>query len=122
MLRFHERSAPAVALAATGSLEHPGHVGSPEPTSGGHAIVPRLVCVSGSSALLVDRLQAPIREALNERNRVYLVEIDAIGCVGEVLVTISSSRGRLPLLFGREDLEPGYVHRIVSDTVARFGL
>jgi len=39
-----------------------------------------------------------------------------------VLVSITSARGRLPLLFGREDLEPGYVHRIVSDTVARFGL
>jgi hypothetical protein len=80
------------------------------------------VRVSRPSALLVDEMQAPIRQALDKRNRVYLVEIDGIGCIGEILVTISSSRGRLPLLFGREDLEPGYVHRIVSDTVERFGL
>ena len=80
------------------------------------------VRVGGETAGLVDQLQAPLRQALECRHRFYSVEIDAVGRVGEVLVSITSSRGRLPLLFGRGELEPGYVHRIVSDTVVRFGL
>jgi hypothetical protein len=81
-----------------------------------------MVRVGGRTARLVDQLREPLRQALESRNRCYVVEIDAVGRVGEVLVSISSSRGRLPLLFGGGDLDPGYVHRIVSDTVARFGL
>jgi hypothetical protein len=83
---------------------------------------PTFVRVGGRTAWLVDQLEGPLRQALESRNRFYAVEIDAVGRVGEVMVSITSSRGRLPLLFGRGDLEPGYVHRIVSDTVARFGL
>jgi hypothetical protein len=83
---------------------------------------PTFIRVGGRTACLVDQLQEPLRQALESRNRFYVVEIDAVGRVGEVMVSITSSRGRLPLLFARGDLEPGYVHRIVSDTVARFGL
>jgi len=83
---------------------------------------PTFVRVGGRTAWLVDQLEGPLRQALESRNRFYAVEIDALGRVGEVIVSITSSRGRLPLIFGRGDLEPGYVHRIVSDTVARFGL
>ena len=83
---------------------------------------PTFVHVGGRTAWLVDQLREPLRQALESRHRFYVVEIDAVGRVGEVMVSITSSRGRLPLLFGRGDLEPGYVHRIVSDTVARFGL
>jgi hypothetical protein len=89
---------------------------------GAGGAVARLVRVSGRSEGLVDQLQEPLRLALESRNRFYAVEIDSVGCLGEVLVSITSTRGRLPLLFGREELEPGYVHRIVSDTVVRFGL
>ena len=91
-------------------------------TMAAHVSSPTFVRVGGQAAGLVDLLQAPLRRALESRNRFYSVEIDAVGRVGEVLVSITSSRGRLPLLFGRGDLEPGYVRRIVSDTVARFGL
>lgn len=70
----------------------------------------------------MDQLQEPLRQALESRRSFYFVEIETVGRVGEVLVSITSARGRLPLLFAREDLEPGYVHRIVSDTVDRFGL
>lgn len=83
---------------------------------------PTFVRVDGRTACLVDQLEQPLRQALESRNRFYAVEIDAVGRVGEVMVSITSSRGRLPLLFSRGDLEPGYVRRIVSDTVARFGL
>jgi hypothetical protein len=86
------------------------------------AIAPGLVHVTGQSARLVERLQDALRQALDGRARRYVVEIAAVGRVGEVLVSISSSRGRLPLLLGPEDPEPGYVRRLVSDIVARFGL
>jgi hypothetical protein len=83
---------------------------------------PRFVQVRGQSAGLVDQLEEALREALEGRRCFYVVDIDRVGRVGEVLVSITSARGRLPLLFAREELEPGYVHRIVSDTVTRFGL
>lgn len=82
----------------------------------------QFIRVSGQSPVLVDRLREPLEHALESRQTFYRVEIDTIGRVGEVLVSITSSRGRVPLLFGREELEPGYVLRVVSDTVARFGL
>ena len=84
--------------------------------------VPTFVEVTSRTEWLIEQLQEPLRQALESRKRFYAVEIDPIGCLGEVMVSITSSRGRLPLLFGREDLVPGYVHRIVSDTVSRFGL
>ena len=89
---------------------------------GSRESVPRFVRVRGQSSWLVGRLQEPLRQALESRKRFYFVDIQSIGRVGEVLVSITSSRGRLPLLFGREDLEPGYVHRVVTDTVTRFGV
>jgi len=84
--------------------------------------VPTFVEVSSKTGWLIEQLQEPLRRALESRKRFYVVEIDSVGCLGEVMVSITSSRGRLPLIFGREDLQPGYVHRVVSDTVARFGL
>jgi hypothetical protein len=97
-------------------------IGLEDATMAAYAGAPTFVRVGGETAWLVDQLQEPLRQALERRNRFYVVEIDAVGRVGEVMVSITSSRGRLPLLFARGDLEPGYVHRIVSDTVARFGL
>jgi len=43
-----------------------------------------------------------------------------VGRVGQVLVSVSGFRGRLPFFFQPEELEPGYVFRVVKDTVARF--
>jgi hypothetical protein len=78
--------------------------------------------VAGHSAELVERLRQPLRDALETRRRSYGVVIETIGRVGEVLVSVTSSRGRAPFIFGPDDLEPAYVARVVSDTVARFGL
>jgi hypothetical protein len=47
--------------------------------------------------------------------------VEALGRVGEVMVTITGSRGHLPLILSPQDLEPGDVFRMVSDTVDRFG-
>lgn len=74
-----------------------------------------------SDAMLV-RLQEPLRRALDGRNRFYSVELAAVGRVGEVLVSISCSKGHLPLLFGHEELEPGFVSSVVRDSVERFAL
>jgi hypothetical protein len=82
----------------------------------------RLVEIKGQSDALVEQLKDPLSRALGERRNFYFVEIDTVGRVGQVLVSINGSRGRLPLLFQRDELEPGYVFRIVKDTVNRFGL
>jgi hypothetical protein len=81
-----------------------------------------LVQIDGENALLVERLKDPLRRALGNRGAFYSVRIETVGHVGEILVSITGSRGRLPLLLGEEELEPGYVFRVVSDTVSRFGL
>jgi len=48
--------------------------------------------------------------------------MDTVGATGQVLICISGSRGRLPLLFRRVELEPGHVTRVVRDGVVRLGL
>lgn len=80
------------------------------------------VQVSGDQAFLVDRLREPLQSALGTRHTCYIVHIASVGRVGEVLVRVSGSRGHLPLLFGPEEIEPGYVARVVADNVRRFGL
>jgi len=82
----------------------------------------RDVQIDGENPLLVERLRDPLCRALGNRGTVYAVRIDTVGRVGEVLVSVNGSKGRLPLLFDEEELEPGYVFRVVSDTVSRFGL
>jgi hypothetical protein len=81
-----------------------------------------LVHVSGGDARLVERLRKPVAEALDGRRRAYWVRIDCVGRVGEVVVGITGAKGHLPLLFGAEELEPGYVSRVVRETVRRFDL
>jgi hypothetical protein len=81
----------------------------------------RLVEIDGENALVVDRLKEPLRRALAGRRTFYSVHVDSVNRVGEVLVSITGRRGRLPLLFAHDELEPGYVFGVVSDTVDRFG-
>lgn len=78
--------------------------------------------ITGDSENLVERLREPLRRALAERKSFYAVRVDSVGRVGEVLVSITGSKGRLPLLFGNEELEPGYVSRVVREVVTRFAL
>lgn len=83
---------------------------------------PRSVEFKTDSEAILDRLQEPLRRALDGRSGFYAVEFAAVGRVGEVLVSVTGSRGRLPLLFGHEELEPGYVSRVVRDAVERYAL
>ena len=82
----------------------------------------RLIEISGESETLVATLRPPLEAALSDKHRYYAVHVETVGRVGEVLVSISGSGGRLPLILGREDMEPGYVCRVVRDAVSRFGI
>ena len=73
-------------------------------------------------ASLVARLEHALQDALGSRHRRYLVNVNPVGRVGEVLVAIDGSKGRLPMILGHEDLEPGYVRRVVREVVDRFAL
>jgi hypothetical protein len=75
------------------------------------------VYISGNSEALVESLEKPLRGVLEGRHHLYLVEIADLGPVGEVLVSITASRGRLPLLFGRGELRPERLARVVEDAL-----
>jgi hypothetical protein len=81
----------------------------------------RLVEVDGENASIVERLKEPLRRALGGRRCFYSVHVESVNRVGEVLVSITGHRGRLPLLFASDELEPGYVFGVVSHTIDRFG-
>jgi hypothetical protein len=83
---------------------------------------PKLIQVGGESTALVDRLREPLVQALSGRRTCYAVRVEAVGRVGEVLVSITGSKGRVPLLFRRNELEPGHVSTVVRSVVDRFGL
>ena len=83
---------------------------------------PEYVAFKTDSEAMLVQLQEPLRRALDGRSRFYAVELAAVGRVGEVLVSITGSNGRLPLLFGHEELEPGYVSSVVRAAVERFAL
>jgi hypothetical protein len=76
----------------------------------------------GEDPLLVERLRAPLAGALESRLQMYVVEVLAVGRVGEVLVSINGNEGRFPLLFQSNELEPAHVMQVVRDTVVRLGL
>jgi hypothetical protein len=78
--------------------------------------------VEGENAELVDRLRLALELALGERRGFYEVRIHSVGRIGDVLVSITSRRGHVPFVFAQEELEPGYVSRVIGDTVSRFGV
>jgi hypothetical protein len=82
-------------------------------------VAARLLRITGQNQVLIDQLKDPLTRALGDRHSVYWVDVDTVGRVGQVLVS-SGFRGRLPLFFQPEELEPGYVFRVVKDTVTRF--
>ena len=78
---------------------------------------PKLVDVFGDSAELVDRLREPLLQALSGGRCCYAVRVASVGPMGEVLVSITGSQGRIPLLFGREQLEAAHVSSVVQEAV-----
>jgi hypothetical protein len=83
---------------------------------------PRLIRITGDDATLVRTLEGPLERELGDRHAFYDIRIAHVGRTGEVLVSITGSRGHVPLLLGHDDLHPGLVGRIVGDTVRRYGL
>lgn len=77
----------------------------------------KLIEVFGDSAELVDRLRGPLLQALSGARCSYAVRVAAIGPMGEVLVSITGSQGRIPLLFAREQLEDAHVSSVVQGAV-----
>jgi hypothetical protein len=78
--------------------------------------------VGGDDRGLVDLLAEPLRNALAGRRSLYAVHIETVGRVGEVMVSIDGTKGHVPLLFGPEDMDSGYVCSVVKETVRRFDL
>jgi hypothetical protein len=91
----------------------------PNPAAGSTLAI---VDVEGDNAVLVQSLREPLVQALSERHAFYHVTVESVGRAGEVLVGITGSKGHLPLLFRRDQLEAGYISRVVRDTIERFGL
>jgi hypothetical protein len=79
------------------------------------------VQIDGENAPIVEGLREPLSRALGNRCGHYRVHVETVGRSGEVLVAILGHKGRIPLLFAPDELEPGYVHGVVRDTVERFG-
>jgi hypothetical protein len=80
---------------------------------------PKLIQVAGENPALVDRLREPLLKALSGRRCCYAVRVEAVGPMGEVLVSITGSRGRIPLLFGRGELDAAHVSKVVEGAVDR---
>src|SRR5512134_2509537 len=79
------------------------------------------VKIEGEAPLLRS-LGRPLRRALARRPFPYRVSVQSVGGCGEVLVAITTAKGRLPLRFAGDDLEPGFVSSIVRSSLDRFGL
>jgi hypothetical protein len=82
----------------------------------------QVVRIGGDDKALVALLREPLQRALSGRRSLYAVNIETVGRVGEVMVSIDGARGHLPLLFRPEDMDAGYVCSVVSETVRRFDI
>ena len=80
------------------------------------------VHVDGTDTTAVARPREDLERALGGRGTTYSVRIDAVGRVGETLVSVTGQKGHLPLLFGHGELDPGYLCSVVQRSVIRFGL
>jgi hypothetical protein len=76
-----------------------------------------LVVVGGDRAALVDSMREPLTSALSGRRVFYDVRVAALGPRGDVLVSITASTGRIPLLFGPGELQAAHVSRVVRRAV-----
>jgi len=66
-------------------------------------VAARLVRITGQDQVLIDQLKDPLTRALGDRHSVYMVDVDTVGRVGQVLVSISGFRGRAcPCSFNRK--------------------
>jgi hypothetical protein len=76
------------------------------------------VVIDGDGVLL-GRLREPLLRALSGRAAFYRVGLYWVGRGSALMVSITGIKGRLPLLFDRQALEPDHVFRVVRDAVVR---
>ena len=110
--------AAAARRQARGTDLPPAPRPSGPPASGGDAA---RVVIEGEASLL-ERFREPLLRALTGRPAFYRVGVDWVGRCGAVMISVTGSKGRLPLLFDRQELEPGYVSMIVRSTVEKYAL
>jgi hypothetical protein len=84
--------------------------------------VGELIHVGGDGVSLVARMRGPLLKALAGRRRYYAVRVAALGPRGDVLVTVTGSKGRVPLLFGPGELQPGHISSVVRGALDRAAL
>ena len=74
-------------------------------------------------APLLRSLRTPLRRALARRPAApYRVRVQGVGECGEVLVSITTARGPMPLRFAGDELDPGFVASVIRSSLDRFGL
>jgi hypothetical protein len=79
----------------------------------------RLVHIRGEGVAVVDRMRAPLLRALSGRRSFYAVRVETLGPGGEILVSITGSKGRIPLLFGADELQAAHISRVVRCALER---
>ena len=79
------------------------------------------VAVDGE-ARLVERLGAALQEALASRHRLYAVHLHHLGRHGEVLVSVDSSAGHVPMILHPDELDPTLAAAMVGRLVDRLSL
>ena len=67
----------------------------------------------GGNGALVTRMRASLIAAMAGRDSYYAVRVEPVGPGGHVLVSITGSKGRLPLLFGPRELQAAHVSTVV---------
>ena len=77
----------------------------------------QIVQVGGRDEGLVALVADSVRQALAGGHAFYRVNIEAVGRVGEVLVSIDGAEGHLPLLFRPEEVEKGFIYGVVKNSL-----
>jgi len=81
-----------------------------------------MVHIAGDGAALVDLMRRPLLKALSGRQIFYSVRVAILGPKGDVLVSITGSKGSLPLLFGPDELQGAHISSVVRGALDRAAL
>jgi hypothetical protein len=64
-------------------------------------------------------MRAPLVKALSGRLCFYAVRVAELGPRGDVLISITGSKGSVPLVFGPDELQEGHVSTVVRGALDR---
>jgi hypothetical protein len=71
----------------------------------------------GGEVALVARLRAALMKAMAGRRAYYAVRVERVGPRGDVLVSITGSKGRLPILFAPRELQAAHIASVVESAL-----